>query len=363
MKLVSSEASDRCGLIPGHYTLVVTPAALQLRDSSEQHILFTWPYRFIRRYGYRSGKFTFEAGRKCESGEGTFHMEHSNQQEIFRCISSKMKSMKKLLTGESMHSSPAIMCGDNQFQAALGMMARSRSPLPPSPTGSMPILDSELCALSSVKPLMPLPIEPFPRATKPPPPPLKPKPQKPPRKNPPHLKCILDENDDKGPEIKSYKTEGLSDYDDIEVRNEAWRTLGLGMMTHTERPFSIITGQDSNNIDGRKIDNIQIFPQSPVEHHYDKLQHLGTTKTSPKPGYRQINNVTSPTTPVNPIFNIIPDTLDDIQAVRAADDSHLGYGIIRKKSMPAEDTQSSLAPQHQVYNDMEYAIICKPNRV
>uniref|UniRef100_A0A1B6CDD1 Uncharacterized protein n=1 Tax=Clastoptera arizonana TaxID=38151 RepID=A0A1B6CDD1_9HEMI len=356
VKLVPSDASDKCGLLPGPYTLVVTPAALQLRDSSEQHILYTWPYRYIRRYGYRSGKFTFEAGRKCESGEGTFHMEHSNQQEIFRCISSKMKSMKKLLTGESIHSSSTLLCGDNQFHAALGMMARSRSPLPPSPTGSMPILDSELCALSTIKPLMPLPIELLPRAPKPPPPPLKPKPLKPPRKNPPNSKFLLDENDDKNYKMKTFNNDIMSDYDDVEVRNEAWKTMGVGMMTHTERPFSLIPGQNVNNTDTLRTDNTQ---RSQIEHHYDKLQHL-STKSSPKPGYRQINNII-PTVPANPVCSET-SPIEEIQAVRAADDSHLGYGIIRKKSIPSDVTHS-LSPPHQVYNELEYAVICKPNRV
>lgn len=369
VNLVGSEASERCGLLPGPYTLVVTPAALQLRDPENEKILFTWPYTFIRRYGYRSGKFTFEAGRKCESGEGTFHMEHSNQQEIFRCISSKMKNMKKLLTGESMGSSPAIMCGDNQFQAALSMMARSRSPLPPSPTSSTPILDSELCGLSSVKPLMPLPVEPLPRLLKPPLP-LKPKPQKPPRKNiPPPVKVTkdFDENGEtKNEDSVKTKVSGFADYDDVEVRNEAWRTLGIDVMMHTERPFSSILNDDSANVDSKKICQQKVFTQSPTEHHYDKLQHLGpTSKLHSKPGYRQISTAASVTS--LPLISISQNTgnesADEMQAVRAADDSHLGYGMIRKKSVPADEHTVIDGPKHHVYNDMEYAVICKPNRV
>lgn len=84
VKLHSSEASVRCGLEPKYYTLILTSTAIQLRNNLDNKLLFTWPYCFIRRYGHKQGKFTFEAGRKCETGEGTFYLEHTNQQEIFR---------------------------------------------------------------------------------------------------------------------------------------------------------------------------------------------------------------------------------------------------------------------------------------
>ncbi|CAH1389819.1 unnamed protein product [Nezara viridula] len=131
--LVPTEASKRCELSPGDYTLVVSTVALQLKQIRDNSILFTWPYRYIRRYGHKKGRFTFEAGRKCESGEGTFDLEHRSPQDIFRMMCSRMASMKQLL------SSRDNLLGDSQFQHALGMHARSRSPLPPSPTSTTPI--------------------------------------------------------------------------------------------------------------------------------------------------------------------------------------------------------------------------------
>lgn len=260
-----------------------------------------------------------------------------------------MKNMKKLI-GDS----PAIFSGDNQFQAALSMVARSRSPLPPSPTGSTPLLDADLCPMSSVKPLMPIPVEPS-RSLKPPPP-LKPKPTKPPRKNLPVVRP--DESSENGKEHHSQNSnfDDSADYDDIEVRNDAWKTMGVGIMPHSERPFL------------HRLQETAELPrngwQQPEEHFYDKLQHLGpTSKLHPKPGYRQITAIAPPV----PSANTLPTTAElvpDMQPVRAADDSHLGYGVIRKKSMPVEENlQVSGGPPHQVYNDQEYALVCKPNRV
>lgn len=84
VKLHPSDASQRCNLIATNYILVVTPSALQLRNEMGNKLLFTWPFNFIRKYGYKSGKFTFEAGRKCASGEGVFYLEHHNHNEIYR---------------------------------------------------------------------------------------------------------------------------------------------------------------------------------------------------------------------------------------------------------------------------------------
>lgn len=80
-----SEVSTRCGLEKYQgYILVLTSNSIELRNVSDCKLLYTWPYCYIRRYGIKNGKFTFEAGRKCESGEGTFLLEHSNLKEIFR---------------------------------------------------------------------------------------------------------------------------------------------------------------------------------------------------------------------------------------------------------------------------------------
>lgn len=131
VKLVASDTSVKCNLTARSYLLLLTATDLQLKSTEEMAaVVAKWPYRYIRKYGYRDGKFTFEAGRKCETGEGVFSLEHSNPQEVFRCMAAKMKTMKKLISGDSVAS---LDCGEHQFNAALSMEAGSRSPLPPSP--------------------------------------------------------------------------------------------------------------------------------------------------------------------------------------------------------------------------------------
>ncbi|EEB18388.1 Docking protein, putative, partial [Pediculus humanus corporis] len=550
VELVQSEVSSRCGLDPGPYTLLLTSSAIQLRDSKEQQLLFTWPYLYIRKYGYRDGKFTFEAGRKCETGEGEFQLKYSNQQEIYRCLSLKMKSMRKLLGGE-IPSSSSIFCSDssNQFQAALSMEARSRSPLPPSPNTSTNILDLDLNGSSQFKsvdclsngqfntgpPLKPKatsynslfhsssfesPPLPFKQKSlisptsetnslnslNAPPylhpksssvsqnsldkinsrkspnlfratlvdidihespesqgkyaeslvaPPLKPKPMKPPRKNifiSSSQKCANEEesgskrfyrqkNDSLAKQdspmsqqqnclsnlISTDVSNSTPPYDEVEIRHEAWKTLGVDEMTHTERPFSQIINSSDSSLDYEILDNVvddsklmkenendkmaaaatttnggstskpcqkfMFLPIKPasVSGNYDTLQHFGSTlnKTNGKSGYKQIiinHSNSSPSSP-SPTTTITTDTgysllenyanslnhtfhdydeVDErpIETFRMADDSHLGYGVIRKK--PENQIQNDLLrlpPKHKVYNNMEYAVITKSKHV
>lgn len=131
--LIPSDTSKRCNIDPKVYMLHLSTTELQLKSVDDiNNTVANWPYRFIRKYGYRDGKFTFEAGRKCSTGEGVFTLDHTNPQEIFRCMSAKMKSMKKLISSDTMISNTDS--GENQLNIAASMEPGSRSPLPPSPS-------------------------------------------------------------------------------------------------------------------------------------------------------------------------------------------------------------------------------------
>ncbi|KAI9539150.1 hypothetical protein NQZ68_009227 [Dissostichus eleginoides] len=82
----STEASRRCRLA-GKYLASPQKEALILLEISTDHIIYRWPYRFLRKFGHVEDGFSIEAGHHCESGEGvfTFLSEHGSQ--IFQAIS------------------------------------------------------------------------------------------------------------------------------------------------------------------------------------------------------------------------------------------------------------------------------------
>ncbi|KAM6113208.1 docking protein 2 [Phoenicopterus ruber ruber] len=83
----ATESSERCRLW-GRYILQASEEALELRDFQTLEILYSWPYHFLRRFGRDKVTFSFEAGRRCTSGEGNFEFETRQGNEIFQAIES-----------------------------------------------------------------------------------------------------------------------------------------------------------------------------------------------------------------------------------------------------------------------------------
>ncbi|XP_020831434.1 docking protein 2 isoform X1 [Phascolarctos cinereus] len=89
-----TEASERCRL-QGSYKLRAGESALELRSGPEPGtVLYTWPYRFLRRFGRDKVTFSFEAGRRCVSGEGNFEFETRKGNEIFLALEDAISAQK-----------------------------------------------------------------------------------------------------------------------------------------------------------------------------------------------------------------------------------------------------------------------------
>lgn len=336
VQLAPSDVARRCNLEQNkYYTLILKANAIQLCE--DQKILFTWPYRYIRRYGYRSGTFTFVAGRMCKSGEGEIHIKYQDHKQIFNSLIKKMNSMKKILSGESTLS--LLDVGDNQFQAALGMEARSRSPLPPSPTSWTRIHDVEIdSAQNSIKSNSTEERAPLP----------KPRPSKPPRKilnSTSSLNHIADDI------YEPLDYDINVNYDDVEQKSEAWRTLGI------DDDCDIYCSWQKDD-EFQPVNNTTLKPKPP-NGMYDKLQFFGSTSKLATPGYKQVTPVASNSYPA---WNEYAEVQVGMDGIRLADDSHLGYALIRKTTKPDYVEETSSVP-HQVFNDNVYAVVSKPKQV
>lgn len=432
--LISTDITVKNKLEPKMYTLELTTTEIQLRNYDDDSVINAkWPYRYIRKYGYRDGKFTFEAGRKCETGEGTFKLDHANPQEIFRCMSAKMKSMKKLLNGDS---SGSLDCGDSQLNVALSMEAGSRSPLPPfinSPNS--PDVEISLASHASLRGFLSstdsINFSFIPGPT----PPMKNAaisiPNKPPRKviHNDRINCNFHETLvqlDSPPTPPERNKSMARDYECIENITEAWKTLGIDEVKHTEhvstpedelQEFAWQRSKSFNRNETRKISIVDINENttsvsnsnvsvtklervSDDESEYDRLEFFPTSNKSTSSGYKTIVPIVPPPVKKKPQVSddyeiITPTELQptsstssqdlknpELAPSRLADDSYLGYGVIRKTSLPLPLPTSSATVSfsststtqtvvlsddelldHHKYNGLEYAIVSKPKRV
>lgn len=438
--LISTDITVKNKMEPKIYTLELTTTEIQLRNyDNDTKIVAKWPYRYIRKYGYRDGKFTFEAGRKCDTGEGTFKFDHANPQEIYRCMSAKMNLMKKLLNNDS---SGSLDCGENQLNAALSMEAGSRSPLPPfvnSPNS--PDVELSMASHASLRgflsstdsiPFLPGPPLPTPH-TKNAPIPI---PNKPPRKtlhsvnSNDRINCNFNEtlvqldSPPTPPKRNKSMTEQSRDYECIENITEAWKTLGISEVRHTEhvstpedelQEFAWQRSKSFNRNETRKISIVDINENTTSvsltklervsdgdESDYDRLEFFPvcSNKHASSSGYKTIVPIVPPPVkkkaPVSDDYEIItptelqsnpfpshePKTNPEPQLApsRMADDSYLGYGVIRKASLPQSTSSSAVSfsststtqtvvlsdedlLEHHKYNGLDYAIVSNPKRV
>ncbi|XP_062856313.1 fibroblast growth factor receptor substrate 2b [Trichomycterus rosablanca] len=92
-----------------------------------------WPYLCLRRYGYDSNLFSFESGRRCQTGQGIFAFKCARAEEIFNMLQ------------DIMHNNSISVVEEPVFQPALTLTlthTESETPhTPRTPTGgTLPVL-------------------------------------------------------------------------------------------------------------------------------------------------------------------------------------------------------------------------------
>ncbi|XP_036744773.2 docking protein 2 isoform X2 [Manis pentadactyla] len=131
-----TEASERCRL-RGSYTLRAGESALELWGGPEPGAkLYDWPYRFLRRFGRDKVTFSFEAGRRCISGEGNFEFETRQGNEIFLALEEAISAQKNT-TPPGPQTQPATV--PTELPRPESPYSRPHDSLPPpSPTTPVP---------------------------------------------------------------------------------------------------------------------------------------------------------------------------------------------------------------------------------
>ncbi|NXH60132.1 DOK2 protein, partial [Rhabdornis inornatus] len=131
-------SSQRCRL-RGRCILRAAEDALELLQPQSLELLCRWPYRFLRRFGRDKVTFSFEAGRRCASGEGNFEFDTRQGNEIFQAIEAAIelqrgrgdeapRPLEHARTPSWAHEEPKCPSGDAK---PLDSLRRGNAPAPP----------------------------------------------------------------------------------------------------------------------------------------------------------------------------------------------------------------------------------------
>uniref|UniRef100_A0A9J8B7G7 Docking protein 2 n=1 Tax=Cyprinus carpio carpio TaxID=630221 RepID=A0A9J8B7G7_CYPCA len=96
---VGTEAAVRCSLY-GEYILTPLPDCLLLKDVKTKKVLFKWMYCYVRKFGQDKLSFSFEAGRRCESGEGNFEFATHQGERLFNIVSAAIQNLPRPSTAK-----------------------------------------------------------------------------------------------------------------------------------------------------------------------------------------------------------------------------------------------------------------------
>ncbi|NXX14976.1 DOK3 protein, partial [Podargus strigoides] len=132
--VVRTDAATRCGL-HGHYLLSPLPQSLTLKDPQSRQPLLTWPYLFLRKFGQDQTLFSFEAGRRSDSGEGTFTFSTPRAPELCRAVSAAIACQQQ---GKDTPD-PRLFCAPDPQLPAPGLEPQSWCPGAEDPQPSPPL--------------------------------------------------------------------------------------------------------------------------------------------------------------------------------------------------------------------------------
>ncbi|CAG0907445.1 unnamed protein product [Cyprideis torosa] len=117
------------GTYPGR--LEVTENALILHHSKGRRDgkCTVWALKYLRRYGYKEDLFTFESGRRSETGEGVYAFRCHRAEELFLAIQEKIQTQSNIVESVS----PALRTGEGRFPLLPTSVTTVPAP-PPPPT-------------------------------------------------------------------------------------------------------------------------------------------------------------------------------------------------------------------------------------
>ncbi|CAL8358904.1 unnamed protein product [Lota lota] len=102
----------------GSGVMELTEAELVLHTHRREDV--RWPYLCLRRYGYDSNLFSFESGRRCQTGQGIFAFKCARAEEIFNMLQEVMHSHSISVVEEPMLEPNHQGAHTPQTPAALG---------------------------------------------------------------------------------------------------------------------------------------------------------------------------------------------------------------------------------------------------
>ncbi|KAL7392274.1 hypothetical protein ABVT39_022263 [Epinephelus coioides] len=136
-----TEASDRCRL-KGDGFLRADVDALLLIDKSGD-VVYTWPYRYLRRFGRDKSTFSFEAGRRCDSGEGSFEFDTKQGNFLFQAVEAAI-NLQRISLPQRQTSGGGQLSPETPLDMSLPPLplnpplAQSRTPPLPQPRSHVP---------------------------------------------------------------------------------------------------------------------------------------------------------------------------------------------------------------------------------